>query len=109
MNVIAWIFAGLAAGLLVSHLFPGPRGQGRTVAVGCVIGVAGALSGGWAATSLLPAHSTAGLVSVVSALGALAMAALVLTASHTLTRRSGDPGAGMLPALQPSRPSRAPR
>ena len=108
MNVIAWIFTGLAAGLLVSHLHPGTKAQGRTAA--CLIGIAGALIGGWTATSLLPAHSTAGLVSVVSALGALAIAALLLAASYRLTRRSGaTPGAGLLPPLQPPRPSRASR
>ena len=48
MGIIAWIVLGLGAGLLANMLIPGKRSQGLIVT--CLIGIAGALLGGWAAT-----------------------------------------------------------
>lgn len=53
MNASPGFSVAWRRGLLVSHLHPGTKAQDRTAA--CVIGVAGPLPGGWAATSLLPA------------------------------------------------------
>jgi uncharacterized membrane protein YeaQ/YmgE (transglycosylase-associated protein family) len=50
MGIIAWIVLGLGAGLLANMLIPGRRSQGLILT--CVIGVAGALLGGWLATKL---------------------------------------------------------
>jgi uncharacterized membrane protein YeaQ/YmgE (transglycosylase-associated protein family) len=46
MGIIAWIVLGLGAGLLI----PGRRSQGLVIT--CVIGIFGALLGGWLATKL---------------------------------------------------------
>ena len=48
MGIIAWIILGLGAGLLANMLIPGKRQQGLIIT--CLIGIAGALGGGWAAT-----------------------------------------------------------
>ena len=45
MGIIAWIVLGLVAGLLANMVIPGRRTQGLIVT--CLIGVAGALGGGW--------------------------------------------------------------
>ena len=48
MGIIAWIILGLGAGLLANMLIPGKRSQGLILTG--VIGILGALGGGWAAT-----------------------------------------------------------
>ena len=54
MGIIAWIVLGLGAGLLANLLIPGRRSQGLILT--CVIGVAGALLGGFLASALFNAH-----------------------------------------------------
>ncbi len=51
MGIIAWIVLGIGAGLLANMLIPGKRQQGLILT--CLIGIAGALLGGWAATKIL--------------------------------------------------------
>ena len=58
MGIIAWIVLGLGAGLLANMLIPGKRSQGLIIT--CLIGIAGALLGGWAATKLFHIHSLQG-------------------------------------------------
>src|ERR1019366_1896716 len=58
MGIIAWIVLGLAAGLLANMLIPGRRSQGLILT--CVIGIVGALLGGWVATKLFHIHSLQG-------------------------------------------------
>jgi uncharacterized membrane protein YeaQ/YmgE (transglycosylase-associated protein family) len=53
---IAWIVLGLAAGLIANMLIPGRRRQGL-ILMTCVIGIVGALGGGWAATKIFRIHS----------------------------------------------------
>jgi uncharacterized membrane protein YeaQ/YmgE (transglycosylase-associated protein family) len=48
MSLLAWIGLGLLAGLIAKALVPGPHGCIITV----VIGIAGALLGGWLSTLL---------------------------------------------------------
>ena len=55
MGIIGWIVLGLGAGLLANMLIPGRRSQGLILT--CVIGVAGALLGGWLATRLFHVHT----------------------------------------------------
>lgn len=45
MGIIARVFPGRASALLAGHLILSRRAQG--LAVACVIGIAGALLGGW--------------------------------------------------------------
>jgi uncharacterized membrane protein YeaQ/YmgE (transglycosylase-associated protein family) len=86
MGIIVWIVLGLGAGLLADMLIPGRRSRG--LAITWVIGVAGALVGGWAATILFHLHTVYGLFNLSSWLTATAGAVLLL-ACHLVTGRAG--------------------
>ena len=86
-GIIAWIVLGLAAGLIANMLIPGRRSQGLILT--CVIGVAGALGGGWAATRLFHIHSLRGFFNLSTWLTAIARAAVLLLAYHLVSGRSG--------------------
>ena len=87
MGIIAWIILGLGAGLLANVLIPGKRSQGLILT--CVIGVAGALGGGWAATRLFHVHTLNGFFNLSTWLTAIAGAAVLLLIFHLITARSG--------------------
>jgi uncharacterized membrane protein YeaQ/YmgE (transglycosylase-associated protein family) len=87
MGIIAWIVLGLAAGLLANMLIPGRRSQGLILT--CVIGVAGALLGGWVATKLFHIHSLQGFFNLSTWLTAIAGATVLLLAYHLVTGQSG--------------------
>ncbi|MCW2932183.1 MAG: hypothetical protein JWM19_3145 [Actinomycetia bacterium] len=92
MGIIAWIVLGLGAGLLANLLIPGRRSQGLILT--CVIGVAGALGGGWAATRLFHVHTLNGFFNLSTWLTAIVGAAILLLVFHLLssrgtTRRTG--------------------
>jgi uncharacterized membrane protein YeaQ/YmgE (transglycosylase-associated protein family) len=86
MGIIAWIVLGLGAGLLANMLIPGKRSQGLIVT--CLIGIAGALLGGWAATRLfhLHHHALQGFFNASTWITAIAGAAVLLLAYHLVTR-----------------------
>jgi uncharacterized membrane protein YeaQ/YmgE (transglycosylase-associated protein family) len=85
MGIIAWIILGLGAGLLGNMLIPGRRSQGLIVT--CLIGVAGALGGGWVATKLFHVHTLHGFFNLSTWLTAIAGAAVLLLAYHLLAPR----------------------
>ena len=85
MGIIAWIVLGLVAGLLANLLIPGRRSQGLIVT--CVIGILGALGGGWAATELFHVHTLHGFFNLSTWLTAIAGAAVLLLAFHLFTMR----------------------
>jgi uncharacterized membrane protein YeaQ/YmgE (transglycosylase-associated protein family) len=87
MGIIAWIVLGLGAGLLANMIIPGKRSQGLILT--CLIGVAGALGGGWAATKLFHIHSLQGFFNLSTWLTAIAGAAVLLLAYHLVSRQSG--------------------
>jgi uncharacterized membrane protein YeaQ/YmgE (transglycosylase-associated protein family) len=87
MGIIAWIVLGLAAGLLGNMLIPGKRSQGLILT--CVIGIAGALGGGWAATQLFHIHSLHGFFNLSTWLTAIAGSAVLLLIVHLATGNSG--------------------
>ena len=87
MGIIAWIVLGLAAGLLANMLIPGKRSQGLILT--CLIGIAGALGGGWVATELFHIHSLRGFFNLSTWLTAVAGAAILLLAYHLVTGRAG--------------------
>jgi uncharacterized membrane protein YeaQ/YmgE (transglycosylase-associated protein family) len=87
MGIIAWIVLGLGAGLLANMLIPGKRSQGLILT--CVIGVAGALGGGWVATRLFHVHTLHGFFNLSTWLTAIAGAAVLLLAYHLISSRSG--------------------
>jgi len=87
MRIIAWIVLGLGAGLLANMLIPGRRSQGLIVT--CVIGIARALGGGWAATRLFHVHTLHGFFNLSTWLTAIVGAAVLLLAYHAVSGRSG--------------------
>ena len=89
MGIIAWIVLGLGAGLLANLLIPGRRSQGLILT--CVIGIAGALLGGWLATKLFHVVTLHGFFNISTWLTAIAGAAILLLAYHLLTSRSAGP------------------
>ena len=86
MGVIAWIVLGLGAGLLANMLIPGRRSQGLIIT--CLIGIGGALLGGWLATKLFHVVTLHGFFNLSTWLTAIAGAAILLLAYHLLTSRS---------------------
>ena len=87
MGIIAWIVLGLGAGLLGNMLIPGRRSQGLILT--CLIGVAGALGGGWAATRLFHIHSLHGFFNLSTWITAIIGAAVLLLIFHLVSARSG--------------------
>ena len=103
MGIIAWIVLGLGAGLLANMLIPGRRSQGLILT--CLIGVAGALGGGWLATKLFHIHTLHGFFNLSTWLTAIAGAAILLLIFHLVTSR-GNAGSGR--RSQPAEELRAP-
>jgi uncharacterized membrane protein YeaQ/YmgE (transglycosylase-associated protein family) len=87
MGIIAWIVLGLVAGLIANMLIPGRRQQGLIIT--CLIGVAGALLGGWVATKLFHIHSLQGFFNLSTWITAIVGAAILLLAYHLITQQSG--------------------
>jgi uncharacterized membrane protein YeaQ/YmgE (transglycosylase-associated protein family) len=87
MGIIAWIVLGLVAGLIANLLIPGRRSQGLILT--CVIGIAGALAGGWVATHLFHVHTLHGFFNLSTWLTAIAGAAVLLLIFHLVSARSG--------------------
>jgi uncharacterized membrane protein YeaQ/YmgE (transglycosylase-associated protein family) len=87
MGIIAWIILGLAAGLLANMVIPGRRQQGLIFT--CLIGIAGTLGGGWAATKIFHIHTLNGFFNASTWLTAIAGAVILLLAYHLVTRQSG--------------------
>ena len=88
MGIIAWIVLGLGAGLLANMLIPGRRSQGLIIT--CVIGIAGALLGGWLATKLFHVVTLHGFFNLSTWLTAIAGAAVLLLAFHLVTSRGSS-------------------
>jgi uncharacterized membrane protein YeaQ/YmgE (transglycosylase-associated protein family) len=87
MGIIAWIVLGLAAGLLANMAIPGKRSQGLILT--CLIGIVGALGGGWAATTLFHVHTLDGFFSLSTWLTAIAGSAILLLAYRLLNGSRG--------------------
>ena len=92
MGIIGWIVLGLGAGLLANMLIPGKRQQGLILT--CLIGIAGALGGGWAATKIFHIHTLHGFFNASTWLTAIAGSAILLLAYHLITRQSGRSRSG---------------
>jgi uncharacterized membrane protein YeaQ/YmgE (transglycosylase-associated protein family) len=87
MSIIAWIVLGLAAGLLANKLIPGKRSQGLILT--CLIGLAGALGGGWVATTAFHVHTLHGFFNLSTWLTAIGGSAILLLACHLAAGRAG--------------------
>ncbi len=90
MGIIAWIVLGLVAGLIANLLIPGRRSQGLILT--CLIGIAGALLGGWVATKLFHIHSLHGFFHLSTWITAIIGAAVLLLVFHLITSRSSGSG-----------------
>jgi uncharacterized membrane protein YeaQ/YmgE (transglycosylase-associated protein family) len=87
MGIIAWIILGLGAGLIANMLIPGKRSQGLLLT--CLIGIAGALLGGWAATKIFHVHHALhGFFNASTWITAIAGAAVLLLLFHLVSGRS---------------------
>ena len=95
MGIIGWIVLGLVAGLLANVLIPGRRSQGLILT--CVIGVAGALLGGWLATGLFHVHTLHGFFNLSTWLTAIAGAAILLLAFRLVSTRGSAGRRGRRP------------
>ena len=89
MGIIAWIVLGLAAGLLANLLVPGKRSQGLILT--CLIGIAGALGGGWVATTVVHVRTLHGFFNLSTWLTAIIGAAILLLAYHLITSEHSQP------------------
>ena len=107
MGIIAWIVLGLGAGLLANMLIPGRRSQGLIIT--CVIGIAGALLGGWLATKLFHVVTLHGFFNLSTWLTAIAGAAVLLLAYHLVTSQQQWPQWPQPPAVAPVGASLRPR
>jgi uncharacterized membrane protein YeaQ/YmgE (transglycosylase-associated protein family) len=87
MSIIAWIVLGLIAGLIANALIPGRRSQGLILT--CVIGIVGALAGGWVATKVFHIHTLHGFFNLDTWITAIIGAAVLLLILHLVTRESG--------------------
>jgi uncharacterized membrane protein YeaQ/YmgE (transglycosylase-associated protein family) len=85
MGIIAWIVLGLLAGLLANLLIPGRRQQGLLLT--CIIGIVGALLGGWVASKVFHVHSLNGFFHLSTWITAIAGAAVLLLIYHLVTSR----------------------
>ena len=88
MGIIAWIVLGLVAGLIANALIPGRRQQGLILT--CVIGIVGALLGGWLATKLFHVVTLHGFFNLSTWLTAIAGAAILLLAYHLISGKSSS-------------------
>ncbi|PSQ68686.1 MAG: GlsB/YeaQ/YmgE family stress response membrane protein [Bacteroidetes bacterium QH_2_67_10] len=90
MSWIAWIVLGLAAGLIAKFLMPGPDPGGIIVTI--LIGIAGALVGGWLGQTLLGVGTTsfswAGLLTAI--IGAMILLFLYRLVAGRSGGRSGS-------------------
>jgi uncharacterized membrane protein YeaQ/YmgE (transglycosylase-associated protein family) len=87
MGVIAWIVLGIIVGLIAEHLVNGYKSHG--VIVTCVIGIVGALLGGWIATKLFHIHSIQGFFNLSTWITAMVGAVILLGAIQLVEGRRG--------------------
>jgi uncharacterized membrane protein YeaQ/YmgE (transglycosylase-associated protein family) len=78
MGIIAWIVLGIIVGFVAERLVSGYKSHG--IVVTCLLGIAGALLGGWLATKLFHIHSVQGFFNLSTWITALVGAVIVLGA-----------------------------
>ncbi|MFI9561110.1 GlsB/YeaQ/YmgE family stress response membrane protein [Nonomuraea endophytica] len=92
MGIIAWIILGLVAGLVARMLVPGKDSQGLIITF--VLGVAGALLGGFVATQVLHVAGIQGFFNLSTWVCAILGAAVLLLGYNLIIgrRSSGRTG-----------------
>jgi uncharacterized membrane protein YeaQ/YmgE (transglycosylase-associated protein family) len=87
MGIIAWIVLGLVVGLIAEKVVNG--GDSHGVVVTAIIGIVGALLGGWLATNLFHVGGLQGFFNISTWLTAIAGAIILVLLAHLVTGRSG--------------------
>ena len=88
MGIIAWIILGLVAGLVARMLVPGKDSQGLIITL--VLGIAGALLGGFVATQVFGVSGIQGFFNLSTWICAIVGAGVLLLAYNAITgRRTG--------------------
>ncbi|MEV0391156.1 GlsB/YeaQ/YmgE family stress response membrane protein [Nonomuraea sp. NPDC050643] len=87
MGIIAWIILGLVAGLAARMLVPGKDRQGLIITL--LLGIAGALLGGFVATQVFHVAGIQGFFNLSTWICAVVGAVVLLLAYNLVTRRSG--------------------
>jgi uncharacterized membrane protein YeaQ/YmgE (transglycosylase-associated protein family) len=90
MGVIAWILLGIIVGVLAEHLVSGRKSHG--IIVTCLIGVAGALLGGWLAGKLFHIHSLQGFFNLSTWITAIVGSVVLLGVAELVEGRGGGRG-----------------
>ena len=86
-GVLGWILFGLVVGALAKLLMPGRDPGGFIVTM--LLGIAGALLGGWLATKLFHVHSLQGFFNLSTWITALAGSVVLLGAVHLVEGQRG--------------------
>lgn len=90
MGIIAWIILGLIAGAIAKAIYPGHQGGGIFATI--VLGILGALIGGWLGSALLPgagaSAASVGALTIPSVIFAILGAIILLFLWGLLTRRA---------------------
>jgi uncharacterized membrane protein YeaQ/YmgE (transglycosylase-associated protein family) len=88
MGIIAWIILGLVAGVVAKMLVPGKDSEGLIITF--VLGIAGALLGGFVATKVFHVSGIQGFFNLSTWICAIVGATVLLLAYNLITgRRSG--------------------
>jgi uncharacterized membrane protein YeaQ/YmgE (transglycosylase-associated protein family) len=105
MNIAAWIILGLAVAWLARRLVPESRTWGPP-ALPAIVGMAGAVAGGWTASILIVRPFAGGSLSLATWPAAVAGAAALLAARWLLTGRRRETGrqAVTVPVRRPWEP-----
>lgn len=90
-NLIAWVVLGLIAGAIAKAIYPGHQGGGILATI--ILGVLGALVGGWIGQAVFPysagaAAAGAGALSIGSIIFAVLGAIILLFIWGLVTRRT---------------------
>ena len=85
MSIIAWIVLGIIVGAIAEHLISGRESHG--IIVTCLIGVVGALLGGWLASKLFHIHSLQGFFNLSTWVTAIVGSVVLLGAVHLVEGR----------------------
>lgn len=90
MSVIGWIVLGLIAGVIAKYLLGSRAKHGVIVTI--LIGIAGALVGGWAASELFDIKATGGFFDASTWLIAVVGSVVLLGIYYAITNRGRGSG-----------------
>lgn len=86
MGAIAWIILGIVAGFIAERLVPSSNREGLIIT--CLIGIAGALLGGFIAYHVFHVVGIQGFFNISTWITAIAGSAVLIVAYHLLTGRN---------------------